>query len=85
MCIVCVCVCVCLVCLVCVCVSPSQASPRSVTVKVIIIKLGTVTASDTVMHHVLIIIIDYDPSFKVTQIEIIKIMNNVGLLILKSV
>ena len=45
---VCPCVCVC----VCVCVT----SDSSETIKVIIIKLGTVTASDMLMHHVLIIL-----------------------------
>ena len=52
---VCVCVCVraCVLCTyvrVCVCVSPSQAISR----KVIIVKFGTVTASDTIMHHVVL-------------------------------
>ena len=39
----------------CVCLSP--ASNSSETSKVIIIKLGTATASDTRMHHVLIMLI----------------------------
>ena len=62
---VCVCVCVCVtvsvracvrVC-VCVCVSvcPSKAIPRKLLKSVIIIKFGTVTATDMIMHHVLII------------------------------
>ena len=38
-----------------VCVSP--ASDSSETIEVIIIKLGMVTSSDMVMHHVLIILI----------------------------
>ena len=38
---------------VCVCVS--LASDSSETIEVLIIKLGTVTASDTRLHHVLII------------------------------
>ena len=38
----------------CVCVS--LAGDSSETVEVIIVKLGTVTASDTKMHHVLIIL-----------------------------
>ena len=44
---------------VCVCVCVSLASSSSETIKVIIIKCGTVTTSDMIMHHVLII-----PSFK---------------------
>ena len=39
---------------VCLCVFPSQAIPRKL---VIIVKLGTVTASGMRMHHVLIILI----------------------------
>ena len=39
----------------CVCVYPSQAIPWKL-LKVIIVKLGTVTASDVIMHHMLIII-----------------------------
>ena len=39
---------------VCVCVCPSQAIHR--TLLVIITKLGTVTASDILMHHVLIVL-----------------------------
>ena len=46
----CVCVCVCL----CVCLS--LASDSSETIKFIIIKLGTVTASDMRTHHVLIMV-----------------------------
>ena len=38
----------------CLCVS--LASDSSKTVEVIIVKLGTVTASDVVMHHVLIML-----------------------------
>ena len=38
-----------------VCACPSQAIPRKVF-EVIIIKLGMVTASDMLMHHVLIIL-----------------------------
>ena len=41
---------------VCVCVCVSLASDSLETIKVIIIKLGTVTASDVRMHHVLIIL-----------------------------
>ena len=37
---------------VCVCVCVSLASDPSETIKVIIIKFGTVTASDMIMHHV---------------------------------
>ena len=36
----------------CVCVCVSLASDSSATIEVIIIKLGTVTASDMPMHHV---------------------------------
>ena len=43
----CVCVCVCVV---------SLASDFSEIIEVIIVKCGTVTASDMVMHHVLIIL-----------------------------
>ena len=39
-----------------VCVSVSLASDSSESIKVIIIKLGMVTASDMLMHHVLIIL-----------------------------
>ena len=39
-----------------VCVYVSFANDSSETVEVIIIKLGTVTASDMRMHHVLIIL-----------------------------
>ena len=58
-CCVCVCACVCLsVCLcVCLCVCLSLASDFSETIEVIIIKLGTVTTSDTRMHDGLIIIL----------------------------
>ena len=45
-----VCHCVC----VCVCVCVSLVSDSSETIEVIIIKLGTVTTSDMLMHHVLI-------------------------------
>ena len=53
----CVCVCVCVGVCVCVCACAcvccmSLASDSLETVEVIIIKLGTVTALDTVMHHV---------------------------------
>ena len=41
---------------VCVCVFVSLASDSSETVEVIVIKLGTVTASDMTMHHMLIIL-----------------------------
>ena len=56
---VCVCVCVCCVCVcarvrVCVCVS--LANDSSETIKVTIIKLGTVTTSDILLHHVLMIL-----------------------------
>ena len=47
-----VCMCVC----VCVHACPSLASNSSETIQVIIIKLGTETASDMLMHHVLIIL-----------------------------
>ena len=40
---------------VCLCVYPSQAIPCE-TVEVIIIKLGTVTSSDLLMHYMLIIL-----------------------------
>ena len=63
---VCVCVCVCaraceracvrMLVRVCVCVCVSLASDSSETIKVTIIKLGTVTASDMGMHHVIIIL-----------------------------
>ena len=49
---ICLCVCVC----VCLSVFVSLASDSSETVEVIIIKFGTVTASDMTMHHVLIIL-----------------------------
>ena len=39
-----------------VCLCLSLASDSSETIKVIIIKFGTVTASDMIMHHVLIIL-----------------------------
>ena len=39
----------------CLCVCPSQEIPRKV-LKAIIIKCDTVTASDMIMHHVLIIV-----------------------------
>ena len=55
----CVCACVraCLYVNVSVCVCVSLASDSSETIEVIIIiKLGTVTASDMVMHHVLMIL-----------------------------
>ena len=38
------------------CVSLAVASDSSESIEVIIIKLGTVTASDMLMHHVLIIL-----------------------------
>ena len=41
---------------VCVCVCVSLASDSSETIEVMIIKLGTVTASDMLLHHVLIIL-----------------------------
>ena len=40
----------------CVCMCVSLANDSSETIEVIIIKLGTVTASDTLMHHILIIL-----------------------------
>ena len=40
---------------VCLCVCPSQAIPQKL-LKLIIIKLGTVTASDMRMHHVLVVL-----------------------------
>ena len=40
----------------CVCVCVTLASDSSETVEVVIVKLGTVTASVTRMHHVLIIL-----------------------------
>ena len=51
-----VCVCVCLSVRLSVCLSLclSLASDSSETIEVIIIKLGTVTASDMVMHNLLI-------------------------------
>ena len=57
----CVCVCVCMhACMcVCACVCVSLASNSLETIEVIIIKLGMVTASDMVMHHMLIILFDY--------------------------
>ena len=60
---VCQCVCVCVWCVsvcvcihVCVCVPRSPASDSSETVEVIIVRLGTMAASDMTMHHVLIIL-----------------------------
>ena len=52
----CVSMCVCVYVCVCACVRPSQAIPRKLLklLKVIIVKLGTVTAWDMDMHHVLI-------------------------------
>ena len=41
---------------VCVSVCVSLASDFSETVEVIVVKLGTLTASDMKMHHVLIIL-----------------------------
>ena len=41
---------------VCLSVCPSPASDSSETVEVVIVKLGTVTASDMIMHHVIIIL-----------------------------
>ena len=49
------CVCVYVRVCVCVCVSVSQAIPQNL-LEVIIIKLGMVTPSDMVMHHMLIIL-----------------------------
>ena len=40
------------VCVLCVFVCVSIASDSSETVEVIIVKLGTVTASDWILHHV---------------------------------
>ena len=51
---VCVCICVCVGACVCVCVS--LTSDTSETINVIIIKQGTVAASDMAMHHMLIIL-----------------------------
>ena len=48
--------CVCVSCL-CVSLCVSLARDSSETIKAIIIKLGTVTASDIIMHRVLIILI----------------------------
>ena len=45
-------------------------SASSETIEVIIVKLGTVTATDMGMHHVLIIL---TVTFKVTSILILKI------------
>ena len=54
---VCVCrVCVCMCMSVCLSVCISLASDSSKTIKVITIKLGMVTTSDVIMHHVLIIL-----------------------------
>ena len=50
---VCVCVCMCVYVRACMCVSLARDS--SETIKITIIKRGTVTASDMRMHHVLII------------------------------
>ena len=50
------CLSVCMYLCVCVCVCVSVASDSWKTVKVIIVKLSTVTASDLRMHHVLIIL-----------------------------
>ena len=58
---VCVCVCVCVTVCVHACMYPSQAIPRKRLV--IIVKLGTVTASDMIMHHVLLTFIDLDLHF----------------------
>ena len=55
----------------CVRACVSLTSDSSETVEVFIIKLGMVTASDMVMHQVLIILTLV--SFKVTQIIIMKI------------
>ena len=48
----CVCTRVCVY--VCACVCVPIASDSQETIEVVIIKLGTVTASDMIMHHVLI-------------------------------
>ena len=48
--------CVCVHFCVCIFVCVSFASDSSETIEVIIMKLGTVTASDMRMHHVLIIL-----------------------------
>ena len=61
-CVVCVYLCVCVVCVcvracvrVFVCVFPRQ-NDSSETIKVSIVKLGTVTASDMLVHYMLIIV-----------------------------
>ena len=51
----CVCVCVCVFVRACVRACVSLATDFSESIEVIISKLGTVTASDMIMHHVLII------------------------------
>ena len=53
---------------VCVCVCVSLASDSSETVEVIIIKLGTITASDMRIHHVLIIL-------TLTSVKVMKTIN----------
>ena len=53
----CVCVCVCVCVRACMRACPSQAIPWKQSIEVIIIKLGTVTSSDMLMHRVLIILI----------------------------
>ena len=57
---------------VCLSVCVSLASDSLETIKVIIIKLGMVAASDMVMHHMLIIL---TLTFKVIPILIMKIIN----------
>ena len=58
----------------CVRVCVSLSSDSSETFEVLVIKLGTVGASDMLMHHVLIIVI-LTLILKVTQILIMKIRN----------
>ena len=56
--------------IICVC---ALASDSAESINVTVIKLGTVTASDMVMHHVLIIL-TLTFAFKVTQILIMNKM-----------
>ena len=68
-----VCLSACLPAWLCVCVSVCVSSARdsSETIEVVIVKLGTVTASGMLMHQ----LYWSWPSFKVTQILIMKIIN----------
>ena len=56
----------------CVCVSLANDSSKTIELKVIIVRLGTVTALDMGMHHMLIIL---TLTFKVTLLLIMKIRN----------